>query len=258
MYCPKCGQQNTETVRYCTRCGFRLIAVKQLLTTDGLPGDEAQPAAVEALQPRRKDLNLGALLMYLGSLLALFVGIFYGAGQEKGGMDALFALPSAMIWSFMVNAVVFVVLLLGARFSKRQKDLSLGAMLMFVLSMLANFAVPAFELGGVETVAQYGKAELLILTAGLAAFFWLGQPLLQRLLRGLFNLFAEEALPAKSVVAPVIAPAALPPAQSPVVELGVKAGVTTSEMTPRAVSHSVTEESTQLLGQDFDLKGNPR
>lgn len=256
MFCPKCGQQNTETVRFCTRCGFRLSAVKQLLTTDGLPGDEAQPAALEALQPRRKDLNLGALLMYLGSLFSLFVGVFYGGGHEPGGLDALFALPAAIMWTFMVNAAAFVLVLLGARFSKRQKDLSLGAMLMFVFSMLANFAIPAFELGGVETVVQYGKAELLTLTVGLAALLWIGQPLMQRLLHGLFNLFAEESLPPKSSAKHVDAPVALPSAQSalaaPVVETDVKTGVTTSKMVPHAVGHSVTEASTQLLEKELD------
>ena len=247
MFCPKCGQQNTETVRFCTRCGFRLVGVKQLLTTDGLASDEALPAAVEALQPRRKDLNLGALLMYLGALLALFVGVFYGGGDASDGIGAMFALPAAIMWTFMVNAAAFVLVLLGARFSKRQKDLSLGAMLMFVFSALANFAIPAFELGGVETVAQYGKVELLALTVGLVTLLWVGQPLMQRLLRGLFNLFAEETLPANSLVPPVAAPAALPPVQSSAVEIGVNAGVTTSEMTPVAAPLSVTDASTQLL-----------
>lgn len=252
MYCPKCGQQNTETVRFCTRCGFRLIAVKTLLTTDGLPADEASPTALEALQPRRKDLNLGALLMYLGSLFALFVGIFYGAGQEKGGIDALFALPAAIMWAFMVNAAAFVIVLLGARFSKRQKDLSLGAMLMFVFGTLANFAIPAFELGGVETVVQYGKAELLVLTVGLAALLWIGQPLMQRLLHGLFNLFAEESLPPKALANQGRTEVALPPAQNSAVEVGIKAGATTSEMVPRTVAHSVTEASTHLLEKELD------
>lgn len=256
MFCPKCGQQNTETVRFCTRCGFRLIGVKQLLGTDGLPGDEVPLVALEALQPRRKDLNLGALLMYLGSLLALFVGVFYGGGDASDGIGAMFALPAAIMWTFMVNAAAFVLVLLGTRFSKRQKDLSLGALLMFVFASLANFAIPAFELSGVETVAQYGKAELLALTVGLAALLWIGQPLMQRLLHGLFNLFSEETLPPKAIAKHLDAQPALPPAQSTpavaTIETGAHAGVTTSEMIPRAAVHSVTEASTQLLEKELD------
>ena len=250
MFCPKCGQQNTETVRFCTRCGFRLVAVKQLLADDGV----LSPVEPEVLHPRRKDLNLGALLMYFGSLLALFVGVFYGGGQEKGGMDALFALPAAVMWTSVVNAVMFVALLLGGRFSKRQKDLSLGAMLMFVFSMLATFTVPAFELGGVDNVLKYGKAELLILTAGLAALFWIGQPLMQLLLRGLFNLFSADTAPAKPAFAPAPAQATLPPVQSVPIDSSVEqTAVTTAKM---AVP-SVTEDSTQLLGKDLEMKGNP-
>ena len=37
MYCPRCSQQQlSDEVRFCSRCGFRLVAVSQLHGTDGI------------------------------------------------------------------------------------------------------------------------------------------------------------------------------------------------------------------------------
>jgi hypothetical protein len=37
MYCPKCSQQQvSDEVRFCSRCGFQLVAVSELLRTDGV------------------------------------------------------------------------------------------------------------------------------------------------------------------------------------------------------------------------------
>ncbi|HKQ53879.1 MAG TPA: zinc ribbon domain-containing protein [Pyrinomonadaceae bacterium] len=59
MYCPKCSQQQaSEEARFCSRCGFQLSAVKELL------------AQTEAPAPMsRRDVTVGAVLMF-------FVGLF--------------------------------------------------------------------------------------------------------------------------------------------------------------------------------------
>jgi uncharacterized membrane protein YvbJ len=36
MYCPKCSQQQiSDEMRFCSRCGFPLGAVKELIANDG-------------------------------------------------------------------------------------------------------------------------------------------------------------------------------------------------------------------------------
>lgn len=247
MFCPKCGQQNSDAVRFCTRCGFRLVTVKQLLSEDGLPEKDHVEASANPLQLGRKNLNLGALLMYVGSLFALFVGVFYGGAHKGDSLDAFFALPSAIMWGFLTNAVVFAGLLVGIRFSKRQKDLGLGATLMFLLSLLANFAIPALELGGVNSVESFGKAGLVALTASFVTVLFLGRPLMQWMLRGLFNLFAEEGsiqMPVATLANGQQGNAALPPMQSVVAAPAPAIGVTTRQMVP---TESVTEEATRML-----------
>lgn len=250
MFCPKCGAAIVEKLNYCRSCGFRLVAVAQLLESDGQPVEDSHAKPIDPLQLNRKDLNLGAGLMYLGTLLALFVGVYFGGAHTPGGLDAMFALPSAIIWYFLTNAAVFGALFLGLRFSSRQKDMSLGATLMFILSVLSGFAVAVPALGiEVDTVEMYGKAELITLTLSFVTVLFFGQPLMQRLLRGLFNLFAAETPTRKtSATMADTRPSALPPAQSEPVENFVR-----REAEPYEASSSVVEEPTRRLEQ----KTNP-
>jgi hypothetical protein len=72
MYCPRCSQQQaSEEVRFCSRCGFQLGVVKELLTQTEAPA----PAAVEPLQParglRKRDVTVGALLMFVVALVVV-------------------------------------------------------------------------------------------------------------------------------------------------------------------------------------------
>ena len=78
MYCPKCSQQQaSDEVRFCSRCGFQLGVVKELLS------QAATPAAAEPSLPptppapsrglRSRDVTVGALLMLVvGLVVVLF------------------------------------------------------------------------------------------------------------------------------------------------------------------------------------------
>ncbi|HEX4946886.1 MAG TPA: zinc ribbon domain-containing protein [Blastocatellia bacterium] len=244
MFCPKCGTAISEKLNYCRSCGFRLSTITQLVENDGQPVEDPNAKPLDSLQLNRKDLNLGAGLMYFGTLLALFVGVFFGGAHSQDGLDAMFALPLAIIWYLLTNAAVFGALLLGLRFSSRQKDMSLGATLMFILSLLSSFVVAVPALGiEVDTVEMYGKAELVALTLSFVTALFFGQPLLQRLLRGLFNLFAAEATTRETSRTMVgTEKTALPPAQSEPVETFVK-----REAEPYKIVSSVTEEPTRRL-----------
>jgi len=71
MFCPKCAQQQiSETVRYCSRCGFLLEGVSALVVSGGqLPMSYVQPPRRE-LSPRSKGVRQGAMLM-LSTLLVV-------------------------------------------------------------------------------------------------------------------------------------------------------------------------------------------
>ncbi len=72
MYCPQCGQQQiSETVRFCSRCGFLLEGVNVVLNSGGqIPPRYMQRPADTPLSPRSKGVRQGAMLM-LSTLLVV-------------------------------------------------------------------------------------------------------------------------------------------------------------------------------------------
>src|SRR5688572_19525244 len=84
MHCPKCGQQQvSDEMRFCSRCGFALGIVTELLVTGGtLPERQAEPFAGK-ITGRKRGKRLGLLLMITGIVLAMIGGMI----QE--GIDPL-------------------------------------------------------------------------------------------------------------------------------------------------------------------------
>jgi hypothetical protein len=86
MYCPKCSQpQVSEEVRFCSRCGFSLSAVRELVAAGGSTlverGVEAQPGQ---LSHGQRGVRKGARMMLASVVLALFIALL-------SSMDDVFA-----------------------------------------------------------------------------------------------------------------------------------------------------------------------
>jgi hypothetical protein len=76
MYCPKCSQQqSSEEVRFCSRCGFQLGVVKELLAqTEAHAVTGVEPVApVPSRGLSRRDVTVGALLMFVVGLIVVLV-----------------------------------------------------------------------------------------------------------------------------------------------------------------------------------------
>lgn len=69
MYCPRCSQEQlSEEMRFCSRCGFPLAIVMQLVSSGGaLEGFD--PEAKTQLSSRQKGIRWGVILMAIGALL---------------------------------------------------------------------------------------------------------------------------------------------------------------------------------------------
>jgi len=104
MFCPKCSQQQTsEETRFCSRCGFKLEAVKTLLDEDRkiLAVGEAEPQA--RLTPARKrDILLGATVMLVGSILIALLMISTVAGTPLQAV----IIPLLLVWAALVSALL--------------------------------------------------------------------------------------------------------------------------------------------------------
>ena len=80
MHCPQCGQQQAaDIVRFCSRCGFPLDGVMQLLANGGaLPILRADQSGTNEISPRRKGVKQGGLLFLSGALVVPAMGVLYG------------------------------------------------------------------------------------------------------------------------------------------------------------------------------------
>lgn len=76
MYCPHCGtQQASNEVRFCSRCGFPLHAVAEILANGGNPPALAANSNGKKLTSRQKGIRQGAMLMLSTLLVVPLVAI---------------------------------------------------------------------------------------------------------------------------------------------------------------------------------------
>jgi len=76
MYCPRCGQQAAEEVRFCSRCGLPLDAAAELVET----GERRDLALAQAevnvgLTPRQRGTRKGLMIVAGGFLFFVIVGL---------------------------------------------------------------------------------------------------------------------------------------------------------------------------------------
>jgi len=76
MYCPKCSQEQiSDEMRFCSRCGFSLIAVMELVAAShALVTREAESQAGQ-VSPGQRNVRRGASMMLASLALTLFVGL---------------------------------------------------------------------------------------------------------------------------------------------------------------------------------------
>lgn len=70
MFCPKCSQQqSSDSVRFCSRCGFQLDVVKELLLTDGVLLRPEAETRMSRRSARNRGIRQGVMLMLLTALV---------------------------------------------------------------------------------------------------------------------------------------------------------------------------------------------
>lgn len=83
MFCPRCGQQAAEEVRFCSRCGLPLAAAAEVVASEGLPdwlvADDEAPAS--SLTPRQRGTRKGLMIMS-GGLIFFAIAALLTAIKE--------------------------------------------------------------------------------------------------------------------------------------------------------------------------------
>jgi hypothetical protein len=76
MYCPQCGQQQaSEEMRFCSRCGFPLGVITQVLAQGGVLAIGDAESQGRKMSPRQRGVRQGAMLM-LSALLVVPLMVF--------------------------------------------------------------------------------------------------------------------------------------------------------------------------------------
>ena len=97
MFCPQCGQQQVSSdVRFCSRCGFQLSVVTELLSTGGVAASSIeQPPPGES--PRRRGVRQGMLMFFVGLVATSVFGILFGEGDSSAFPYLLIPLSAVIL-----------------------------------------------------------------------------------------------------------------------------------------------------------------
>ncbi len=69
MFCPKCGQQSSDEVRFCPRCGLQLAGLAAYVADNELAPGGAAIARAPVMTARRRGMRRGAKLMFFCAVL---------------------------------------------------------------------------------------------------------------------------------------------------------------------------------------------
>jgi hypothetical protein len=110
MYCPQCGQQQiSDSLRFCSRCGFPLESVLQLLGSGGaLP--LYQPIGPREMSARRKGVRQGAALFLAGAVLVPVLGVINGFTHGPNLLDILVPLAAIIFFLGGLMRMLFAAL----------------------------------------------------------------------------------------------------------------------------------------------------
>lgn len=149
MFCPQCGQpQLSENVRFCSRCGFSLRVVTELLENEGSLAQRPAEGGESHLSPRQRGVRLGALLM-LTSLLVAFIQALMPTLVDK-----LVVLAAPVVICFLVGFVRLFYALFFEAGAKRSKGLAGSSREAPALGKSADVSLP--PAGGIPVPDRRG------------------------------------------------------------------------------------------------------
>ncbi len=107
MYCPQCSQEQfAEEMRFCSRCGFPLAIVSQLVRDGGaLEGFDVE--GNRQLSPRQKGVRKGALFTIISGVLIPIVAL---VAANKNDLAVLWV-PVLMVFAYGLVRMLYAYLL---------------------------------------------------------------------------------------------------------------------------------------------------
>ena len=234
MYCPRCGHQsNSDALRFCSYCGFKLGVVKASLA------DEEECSAGSSFtvleipkEPRQRDINIGVILMFAGALFALLDGRAFG--REGGALILALSFVSILLLSRPLMKLIYKLLSWDPSPSFSQRGIVFGSLLMFTSTIVL----------AVSSLLMFGRMRTPQLLFGLITAFVLLVASSKHLMRAVRYLVAGDVFSQTDTVIGAGAGPALTAGQNVPASLFTAQRVTTAEITSPV---SITEQTTNLL-----------
>ena len=128
MFCPKCGQQSSDGVRFCPRCGLQLAGLAAYVAAnEDAPAGAPVPQA-PLMTARRRGMRRGAKLMFISGVLLPAAALLAFEGDAPGPLLLVCTMGLAgllwMIYSFLFNDNTVPVAGRAARKAARKRDLA--------------------------------------------------------------------------------------------------------------------------------------
>ncbi len=119
MHCPRCGQQQvTEDIKFCSRCGFPLGLVSEIISHGGFLPQLADLQKDKKWLTRNLGLKIALLWFLVFVCLVPFAAITGAPGEVLGGM-AILGFCGAML----ITALSFLFLQNADKFLNYQNEL---------------------------------------------------------------------------------------------------------------------------------------
>ena len=84
MFCPKCGQQTSDEVRFCPRCGLQLAGLAAYVAAGGHVPAVAPVPRAPVMTARRRGMRRGAKLMFFCAVVLPAAALLAFEGDAPG------------------------------------------------------------------------------------------------------------------------------------------------------------------------------
>ena len=151
MYCPKCSQQQiSEEMRFCSRCGFSLGAVRELVASENALVEKGAGAQTGERSCGQKAVRRGAWIMLAALLLTIFVGFLTAVDDDF----AVLLLVPFFCFVFGVLNVFYGVFLADKRAQKKAAALKAHAVPMMPVQQGFPAELPAARIAAIESFPE--------------------------------------------------------------------------------------------------------
>lgn len=111
MFCPQCGQQQVSgEVRFCSRCGFPLDGVSELLARGGTFYDQSNETGKRKHSARYEGVRRGALLFLIGVVLVPALFVIIGPGDPASFPTLLIPLSAIICFVGGIMRLIYALL----------------------------------------------------------------------------------------------------------------------------------------------------